>query len=152
MLGGVIITSYVTERFTKMIEQLTGVNSNFEESDELSYFFGSIEKFNGNLRLSSHIYTDFEDYFQYRWEKNRNHAICTQSDEDLLDQLPKSVQIQIYTEYLFKDFAQLYDDILLISEKSTRNRKNKYKLSLLRCLEIENHQEFLISLIRHLEP
>ena len=81
MLGGVIITSYVTDMFAKMIELLTGVNATFEESDELSYFFGTIEKFNGNLRLSSHIYTEFEDYFQYRWEKNRNHAICTQSDE-----------------------------------------------------------------------
>ena len=91
MLGGVIITSYVTERFTKMIKKFTHVNAKFEQSDELSCFLGTIKKFNANILLPGHIYEDFEKYFKYRWERNRNNAICTKSDEDLLDQLPKIV-------------------------------------------------------------
>jgi len=67
-----------------------------------------MEKFNGDRPLKKELLEEFEDYFHHRWMRHRNNAISTQEDHDLLVQLPRKVQIQIYSEFLFKDFVLTY--------------------------------------------
>ena len=49
-----------------------------------------------------------EAFFAYRWQKDKNIAISTAEDQELLEQLPKLIQKQIYTEFLFKDFVRAF--------------------------------------------
>jgi len=43
-----------------------------------------MEKFNGDQPLKKEIIQDLEEFFEYRWVHNKNNAISTQEDEDLL--------------------------------------------------------------------
>jgi len=43
-----------------------------------------MEKFNGDRPLKKEFIEKVEAYFNYRWANNKNYAISTQEDIDLL--------------------------------------------------------------------
>ena len=74
-------------------------------------------------------------YFQYRWEKDKNLANSTREDKELLEQLPISVQHDIYLDFLFKSLMFVYKtalayDVGSISyEQTTLLLKMRIKIS-----------------------
>jgi len=98
------MTSYVMENLTRMIATLTNLTADFEENDKLSLFIGTLERFNEGFKLDSEFQQSLLSYFEFRWQQNKNLAISTQEDVDLLVQLPQKVQSQIFTNFLFSDF------------------------------------------------
>ena len=48
------------------------------------------------------------NFFDYYWENNRLAAMSSQSDKRMMDELPESVESQIYIDYLFADFLKSY--------------------------------------------
>ena len=96
----------------------------YEEEDQLSVFFGTLERFNGEVKIHHDIVNKIEDYFQYRWSKNKNHAVSTEEDFNMLVQLPELVQAYIYSEFLFKDVMEHYGRYFSsLKLKSTWNRQ-----------------------------
>ena len=61
----------------------------------LSTFFGVLYHYNGHRPIRSDIKDDFETFFAYYWKNNKNQAITTDKDMDLLDQLPNDVKDRI---------------------------------------------------------
>mmetsp|Transcript_9853 Transcript_9853/g.14916 ORF Transcript_9853/g.14916 Transcript_9853/m.14916 type:complete len:180 (-) Transcript_9853:1524-2063(-) len=108
LLFGVAITSFIMENLNNMIVQLNSIQKNFEENDKLSLFLGTMEKFNGDRPYTEARQQQILGYFEHRWQSNKNFAISTQEDVDLLVQLPQMVQNQIYSKFLFKDFIGIY--------------------------------------------
>ena len=104
LLFGVAMTSYVMENLTRMIATLTNLTADFEENDKLSLFIGTLERFNEGFKLDNEFQQSLLSYFEFRWQQNKNLAISTQEDVDLLVQLPQKVQSQIFTNFLFSDF------------------------------------------------
>ena len=84
LLFGVAITSYIMEHLTKMIMAIRELKKMHEEEDQLSVFLGTLERFNGEVKIELETVKKIEDYFQYRWIKNKNHAISTAEDYNLL--------------------------------------------------------------------
>ena len=67
-------------------------------------FLMVMRKFNSNQSLPQKTVAKFEAYFQYRWKHDRQLAISQRPDIELLEQLPKTVQTDIYMEFLFKKY------------------------------------------------
>ena len=108
MLFGVMITSVIMESLSKMIKDLRDFLKDFNLSNELDTFFSSLQRFNGGKEIDPEKVTEFKAYFGYRWSSDRNLAVSTQQDQDLLEQLPRRVIISIYFRFLFKQFVDTY--------------------------------------------
>jgi len=67
MLFGVLITSYVMENLNLIMSELRSFNAPYEESQQLSLFFGTMRRFNSNAQLKKETLSEIENYFQYRW-------------------------------------------------------------------------------------
>jgi hypothetical protein len=61
------------------------VNSDFDDGDNLSKFFGLIKRFNGSRSISIDLKKEIESYFDYRWINDKNQAISTKEEKELLD-------------------------------------------------------------------
>ena len=121
-LIGVTLTSSVVETLNNNLSKFQQVNAQFNEDSRLDHFFGTLRQFNDNAPLKSSLRTELEDYFRFRWECNRNHAISTSEDRDLLEQLPDHVQAQIYSDFLFKDLVGVYQKSLFGFLRRQENR------------------------------
>ena len=74
----------------------------------MSLFLLIIKKFNENEPLPAKQVEEIEQYFSYRWANDKNFAIHTKAEFDLLDQLPEQVQYDIYLDFFFKQSIQIY--------------------------------------------
>ena len=140
LLVGVTTTSLIIDNLMTMVLHINSLRKDFEESSKLNHFFGTMEKFNGSRKLSEKLLTKFEKYFEYRWRSNNNFAVSTEDDIALLLQLPAIVQTQIYSDYLFKEYLQVYKKYLtnhgLYEQiKKRRNRKSSSKVTFTKVIE-----------------
>ena len=85
LLFGVLITTFVNEKLMKMIQQLSWVDHDFEETDKLSLFLTVMKKFNANQNLSRETQEQFDSYFRYRWSHDHCLAISKREDIELLE-------------------------------------------------------------------
>jgi len=58
--------------------------------------------------VSDDFLDELYHYFEYRWANSKNSAVETEADMNLMIQLPQSVQVQIYSDFLYKDFMLIY--------------------------------------------
>mmetsp|Transcript_32239 Transcript_32239/g.49330 ORF Transcript_32239/g.49330 Transcript_32239/m.49330 type:complete len:136 (+) Transcript_32239:1474-1881(+) len=107
-LFGVLITSYVMEKFVNMLQRLRSLGRSFEDSNSLSLFMATLKQLNHNQPVSSKFSQSVESYFNYRWAHDRNIGIATDEDEFLLEQLPLGVQHQIFCDFLFTRFLKIF--------------------------------------------
>ena len=90
-------------------------------------FLGTLEQFNEGKPISHELQSKMDCYFKFRWEHNKNNAISTPEDFNLLIQLPESVQTRIYTDFLFKDVMHVYNKYFKTLKKSVSIIENKKK-------------------------
>lgn len=57
-----------------------------------------------------------EEFFDYKWQNDKNQAFQEKQDMDLLDQLPYDVRIQIYNQYLFKKFLVAFSKVFCFAK------------------------------------
>jgi hypothetical protein len=86
-----MVNSFVMETLTKMIESLKKVSVEHEDYDMLAMFISTLKKFNENIDISLDQISQITEYFDYRWQNDRNHAVATSTDLFILDQLPGKV-------------------------------------------------------------
>jgi len=77
LLFGVATTSLIVENIMSMILQMNAHQKSFEQSQQLSLFFGTMERFNEDRPLQPDFIETIEKYFDYRWAHNKNNAIST---------------------------------------------------------------------------
>lgn len=80
-------------------------DSELDEGDALSQFFGLLKNFNYNVDIDIMFKREIEQYFQHRWQADKCQAIVG-SGEVMLEQLPEDVQNDLFTEFLFKSFLE----------------------------------------------
>ena len=64
------------------------IDSDFNDGDRLSKFFGLIKRFNHDRDMNLDQRDKIEEYFEYKWEYDCNQAVTTDEDFSLLAQLP----------------------------------------------------------------
>ena len=87
----------------------------------------------------------------YRWENHKNNFLVTYNDQMLLAQLPATVQIQLYTEFVFKDFLWKFRRFFMISNEMQSFMKMTKITYPYFTYENEGYSLFMINFMNHLE-
>lgn len=104
---GVIIFGLILNNFQQIIKRFHTLDDDFQDEDSLNMFFDSIKKrYNQGIDMDLNLKEHIERYFQYRWQHDRNIAIQTTEEINLLEQLPDETVIMLYKDYLFYDFLR----------------------------------------------
>ena len=78
LLSGVAVFSFIMGNFIAILNSSKSINDDPEESEQLSKFLQVLKRFNKNKAVPYKEY--FEDYFEYRWQNNKNWALESQED------------------------------------------------------------------------
>ena len=61
------------------------LNASIDEGDELTKFFGLIKGFNYGKNMNPELEQIIEDFFEYKWNNDRNLSVSTEDDHKLFD-------------------------------------------------------------------
>jgi hypothetical protein len=61
------------------------LDSDFDESDELSRFFMLIKKYNLDQDIEADLQDRIVQYFEYKWEHDENNALCKDEYQKILN-------------------------------------------------------------------
>ena len=103
-LIGVAVFAYVMGNFLAILIVIKDINADLEDGDKLAGFIGLLKNFNKDEDISQSLKDDIEDYFEYRWMKNKNWSVESESDLQILAQLPEAIQGQVFTDCLYSHF------------------------------------------------
>ena len=104
LISGVLIMSYVLSELRFMMSNFLQFNGNIESNDELEDFFLLLTKFNDGNQINNEIQTQIRIFMNYKWSNDKNCFLVTDEDKMMLEQLPDSCKIDLYTNFIFKDF------------------------------------------------
>ena len=91
LLIGVSTFSYIMGNLIEIIDEIKLIEAEIDDGDNLAKFFGLIRRFNADKQLPTRIQDEIEDFFVYKWNQDRNQAVETDKDKELLEQLPYDV-------------------------------------------------------------
>ena len=69
---GVAVFSYIVGNFVMAIENFYLIQDEFDEGEDLYRFFGLLKNFNSGNNINKKLIQDFESYFEYKWQNDRN--------------------------------------------------------------------------------
>ena len=113
LLFGVAIFSYIMGKFVEMVNQIREFRRELDDSDELNRFFGVIVQFNNNKQINLQLKRNIEDFFHFKWNNDKNQALKTSEDLAIFYQIPEWLQDNIYKQFLYKDFMQIFKKYFL---------------------------------------
>lgn len=153
LLAGNAIFGYVLGVFREMVQESQDSDEN-DDTEALNRFFSMICKFNGGRPINTMLKEKLEKYFEYRWAHDRNFAlgINNEQDREMLEQLPEDVQIKIY-KFLFSEFLFKFRDFFTFFKFGSKEigHVRKFRTDLITWQDTE-YQEFMIKIMKHLEP
>ena len=88
LLWGVMIFSVIMGEYSELLEKFKAREADFNDGDALVQFFNVIKRFNRDEAMSAEKIKKLEDYFYYRWDKDKNLAFDDEEDTKLLETLP----------------------------------------------------------------
>ena len=146
LLFGVAIFSYVMGNFIDIIHEMQALSATFDDGDNLSKFFGLIKNFNHDRDMEPKLARQIEEYFEYKWEYDRNMAVTTDEDKKMLEQLPYEVQVRLFTDFLFQRFLNKYRKYFNFPNLTSKQKHSYYS-----WLNFD-YQNFMIFFLKLLEP
>ena len=66
--------------FLDVMIVMKDINEDLEDGNGLANFIGMLKNFNGGDPISIKLKENLEDYFDYRWNNNKNWSIESESD------------------------------------------------------------------------
>ena len=75
LLFGVAIFSYIMGNFIEILDQFEAINEDLDDDENLSQFFGMLEKFNGNKPICRKLQNKIMHFLTYKWKYDKNQAI-----------------------------------------------------------------------------
>jgi hypothetical protein len=96
ILFGVMVFSYIMGEYIELLEGYKEHHKEFDEGDGLRMFLGVLKHFNSNEEMDYDFKLQIEEFFAYRWGNDKNQAFQEDMEQDLLEQLPKEVQNDIF--------------------------------------------------------
>ena len=108
LLVGVACFSYIMGQFIEILMNLQTVTAENEDSENLSKWLGLLAHFNRNRPLPKKMTKQFEVYFEYYWQNDKNYAIQSEEDRRFMNELPNNIRTDIYKEFLFADLLYMF--------------------------------------------
>ena len=82
-----------------------------EDGDNLAKFMGTLQQFNNERPIDVDLKRRIEDHFDYKWKNDKLLAFQEESDQNLFEQLPDNVVLNIYLQFLFEDFLEAFERV-----------------------------------------
>jgi hypothetical protein len=82
LISGVALFGMILGQLTELIDNFKALNEEIDDGNELRKFFECIKAFNHGVDLTVEKKRELENYFQYRWEMNKNSAIDDEEEKD----------------------------------------------------------------------
>ena len=101
LLIGVACFSWIMAQFIDILLAVQGVTSENEDSEMMARWMLLLKNFNNNKPLPPEMTQKFETYFAYFWKNDKNYAIASEEDQNLMRELPLDIQANIYKDFLF---------------------------------------------------
>lgn len=152
MLFGVAVFSHILANYIVIIEKMNKTNQDIGEADKLILFFATLKYYNKNKLFNLKMKEKIEEYFQYRWENDRNAAICMKSDLVLLAELPHDVQDRLLCSFLFSDFIQTFRSFFRLPKENQGGLIMFKSRPTMFTWQDQFYRDFMSELIRRLEP
>ena len=114
LLFGVATFSYCMGIFIGILGTYETLNAELDDGDNLSRFFGMLKHFNGDQPINTNLQKSIEEFFDYKWNKDRNQAMDDDQEQALLEQLPIEVQNNIFCKFLYFDFISIFRETFKI--------------------------------------
>lgn len=103
-LSGVALFSFIIGELEWMIGKFLKLDSEVDQQDELEMFFTMLRMFNNGNHIEGNLKQRIENFLGFKWINDKNNYLITEEDRYLFSQLPPSCKIEIYTNFLFKEF------------------------------------------------
>lgn len=84
--------SFIMGNFIEILLSFNEINSDNEDSEDLTKWLNLMAKFNKGRPLSKEMTRQIEDYFEYYWSHDRNYAIKSSEDMAFYRELPKDIK------------------------------------------------------------
>jgi len=66
---------------------------------------------------------EYESYFSFRWERDKNLAISSNQGNRIIDLLPSHIKMQLYRQFFFFNFSQIYAKMFDLSNFAKLRRQ-----------------------------
>lgn len=156
MLFGVAVFSHTTANYIVIIEKMNKIDEDIGEGDQLILFFATLKYYNKNQTFNIKMKECIEEYFEFRWSNDRNAAISSKRDQQLLAELPHEVQDRLLCGYLFTDFLQTFRSFFSLKRDSKFGggiyQHNKLRIASIYTWSHRFYRDFMVDLMRMLEP
>eukprot|EP00347_Sterkiella_histriomuscorum_P000318 403376339 len=123
-LFGVALFTFIMNDMMEILMQYQRIKGDNNETESLTKWFGILGRFNKGMPLPKEMVKRFENFFEYYWLKDKNFAMKKLSDQRYLQELPKKIRIEIYKDFLFKDFLYLFKSYFFIKKDFSSYQKS----------------------------
>ena len=72
LLFGVAIFSYIMGNFIEILDQFKTINEDLDDGDNLSRFFGLLQRFNRRKVINQDLKDKIQAFFDYKWKFDKN--------------------------------------------------------------------------------
>ncbi|CDW76967.1 cation channel family protein [Stylonychia lemnae] len=158
LLFGVAVFSFIMGNFIEILMSFKIVTAQNEESENLTKWLGLLARFNKGRPLPKEMIRKIENYFDYYWAQDRNYALKSQDDLRFMQELPKQIRINIFREFLFKNFLYQFRSYFTIErDPSELNDSMSLEDSKVQKLKFYNwndtqYAQFMMNIMQNLEP
>ena len=108
-----------------MVESVKDLQADYEEGERLAIFFGVLTTFNRGDIIKVELKREIEKFFDYKWIKEKNHALQHDDYENIVMQLPEDILDNIYTIFLYAPFVKVYS-VIFEYEKDPKFKHSRY--------------------------
>jgi hypothetical protein len=111
LLIGVNVLGYFKDNFYEVILKFQSLFEDQEEnSEDLDKFWAIVGSFNNGIPEQNYrsMQERVTTFLKFKWQADRNGFLSTKNDKYHMDQIPESVGIAIYKEFLFADFLMQF--------------------------------------------
>ena len=96
--------------------------------------------------MKNDLHVQIEQYFIYRWFNYKNICLKDKYGSDLFEQMPDSVQLCIFQDYLYEEFIKVFHRFFTIKNVFSKHQHSYYRW------ENANYVTFMIEILSELEP
>lgn len=150
LLIGVACFAYIMSQLIEILLEVQSITASNEDGEMLSRWILILQNFNKNKPLPAEMVAKFERYFEYFWANDKNYACASQSDQEILDELPQKIQSQIYKDFLFQDFLDQFSVHFYLTKPETQ--QPKHGLTQYYKWQDNDYSSFMINFLKCLEP
>jgi hypothetical protein len=144
MMLGVSIFSYIMGNFIDILISYKNFSSSGDQKD-LTKWVAHLTKFNRGQKLDMKLIKAVEDFFDYHRINSPQSCFSSDSDKEMILNLPEVVVHSIFIDYLFREFLYRFRFLFIHKYTGTKRHHHHHHNDI-------NYKRYLVKFLQNLEP